>query len=1405
MREARIDSYEIRSITLLRPRSRYRRPTYWPVLLLYAISLAAIAYTSLTALRTYRALPAAAQVMAYPQYLIDEYAAENMTLPEMTYTTLNILEYHDVGLLYRTVKFSLLVPISVHLVVLMLQYWLLPFRIATMYDATADPALASEVHAVPYLGYGRPVMLRMQHTVMKKGDAYVEDSFFYFQQRKYLYDASTDMFVSPVLLTCANTLSIASQLNLNEAPSKRVVERYRVYTQNREGLSARAVVEKTLYYGPNRLVIPLASLASLFMEHFMSPFFIFQVVTCFLWSLDNFAFYSFFSLFVVVFMEGGNVFSKYNSIKESRKMIPPACKVEVKRDGRWVVLPSDRLVPTDLVRISMRHTEEGVLATRRSIEEAGAQKGGAAFAQVEHPLFQIVKKCRSLFLSSEYPRELLATLERDGQSYSNVLPAELVVLSGSIVVDESLLTGESTTQIKDPISEADDYADGHGAVNLDRDHAHILFSGTRIVSVIPSADEEFRADNEGGEYVLCAVLRTGFETSQGQLVRKIVFDTERLSATDRDAVVFLGLMLVAAVAAALYTFLRGRANRICPLNRLILQSLIVFVSVLPPEIPMHVSMVVSTSIQLLRKAFIYCTEPFKVINAGRVRVCCFDKTGTLVSEKVDVLGVVTRPGADSVAAAEQAPREALLVLAGCQSLLRMDGLVSGDPLEMAVFGVARARRRAGAGSLRAGGAGAEGAEGAGSAESAEPLFRLTGSNRVVVAATGRTPEATVDIERRYAFTSKLKRMSVQALVTGGACGGRGTRYLLTKGAPETLKGICLASSVPAWHDEELTRLTRRGYRVLTLCYRELGSSDGDGAGAGAGAGAAFATRGDAERDLLFAGFLVTDSPLKADTKKSITLLRNSGHRCAVISGDNILNVTVVGERCGIIAARQPTFVLTGVQSSACVFSYLETDASMSSPAVAADGFSRTVTVTPASVVQVSRRYALAATNDEHFVALLMDAALSAAFLPRIKIFARATPEQKAIVVRSIQTRTPVLFCGDGSNDTEGLRSADVGVALLETADYQDRKREADTLKGLTDKQARQTRMQQAMQDIPKPSVLGPFGRPATQQELYQEAKRRCEQRRTRFNDEYRFLCAEQRQYVQRLKAVQFNSIMSKFGGGSDGVLSMWSEALSAEEESTSIQLGDASLASPFTAKSGTLAGVLDIIRQGRCTIVTILMSYKTIALQCLVSAYSMTVLTLDGVRSSDSQLTANSLLSIAMLLYIDRAKPLEAISSTPAPTRVIGRYCLTSLVLQAVVHIAILHMATYYLGESGHKTTVDFDVKFQPSMTNTVIFLVRMFLDLSINVVNYPGEPYMTAVRNYPALLKSFGLYILGIACLSMQWVPELNETMGLLRMPPEIVNLVLLLGVGDVLACLLIEKVSISLFGPKPLDEEDL
>ena len=102
------------------------------------------------------------------------------------------------------------------------------------------------------------------------------------------------------------------------------------------------------------------------------------------------------------------------------------------------------------------------------------------------------------------------------------MSADMLLLAGTCIVEEAVLTGESTPQWKQPIPAAaaagqpsNGLAGPGDKLSIKRDKAHILFGGTKILQHTGDKEARIRTPDGG---CLAVVLRTGFETSQGGLL-----------------------------------------------------------------------------------------------------------------------------------------------------------------------------------------------------------------------------------------------------------------------------------------------------------------------------------------------------------------------------------------------------------------------------------------------------------------------------------------------------------------------------------------------------------------------------------------------------------------------------------------------------------------------------------------------------------------------------------------------------------------------------------------------------------------------------------------------------------------------------------------------------------------------
>ncbi len=220
--------------------------------------------------------------------------------------------------------------------------------------------------------------------------------------------------------------------------------------------------------------------------------------------------------------------------------------------------------------------------------------------------------------------------ESFGHRLIETLPCDVVLLEGDCIVNEAMLTGESVPVVKAPVSKADlanILATGQDLAGLDK---NILYSGTKLIRVRPGSTDSKATRG--------LVIRTGFSTAKGSLVRQMLFPRPISHKFYRDAFYFIGNLFVIAIIGMIATIIYFKIIGVSS-GEIAVRSLDVLTIAVPPALPATLSICVTFSIARLKRGEIFCLSPQRINVAGMVNMFVFDKTGTLTEEGLDVLGI----------------------------------------------------------------------------------------------------------------------------------------------------------------------------------------------------------------------------------------------------------------------------------------------------------------------------------------------------------------------------------------------------------------------------------------------------------------------------------------------------------------------------------------------------------------------------------------------------------------------------------------------------------------------------------------------------------------------------------------------------------------------------------------------
>jgi sodium/potassium-transporting ATPase subunit alpha len=451
------------------------------------------------------------------------------------------------------------------------------------------------------------------------------------------------------------------------------------------------------------------------------------------------------------------------------------------------------------------------------------------------------------------------------------------------------------------------------------------------LSAVPSDSDFGEAENLA--FAGCTVMRgralgvvfaTGVRSEFGKIAHLSQAIRRTPAPLERETAHMMRVLTVIAVSMGLAFFLYGVASGRPLWVNLVFMMGIIVANVPEGLLPTLTLALAMGSLRMARKNVLITTLN-AVETLGAVHVICTDKTGTLTENHLSLTHLSDLDG--QPLAAEQGLRLLDLALIASEVRAGEKGW-SGDPLDVAI---------------------------------AEK--RSTSGDESVVTPTGAV---------RFAFDVDKRRAA--------GCGPYGgAETFVVKGAWEALRpllrgvedgrGGVLPADAATLDRAEATmqRLAAGGLRIIAVAGRPLPATETVGEDQAA-----------QEHDLVFAGFLGVEDPLRPEIPTAVARCHAAGIDVILITGDHPGTALAVARNSGILPADSGAAAqLTGAE--------------------------------------------LERLNEEE---------LTQRLAAGVRLFARTTPEQKMKIVLALKRMDKVVaMTGDGVNDAPALKAADVGIAM----------------------------------------------------------------------------------------------------------------------------------------------------------------------------------------------------------------------------------------------------------------------------------------------------------------------------------------------------------------------------------------
>ncbi|PBP20539.1 hypothetical protein BUE80_DR008644 [Diplocarpon rosae] len=764
----------------------------------------------------------------------------------------------------------------------------------------------------------------------------------------------------------------------------------------RAGIDGEEKESRVLVFGKNVIEIKQKTIPQLLIDEAFHPFYVFQIASLLLWSVDEYYYYAACIFLISVVSITTTLIETRSTMKRLREISKFECDIRVLRNGFWRYVPSSELVPGDVYEVT-----------------------DPALTQ---------------------------------------FPCDSILLAGDCIVNESMLTGESVPVSKVPANDESLAALNLAATSIVPELArHFLFCGTKIIRARRPQDDKddeavglamtvrtgfnttkgalirsmlfpkpsgfkFYRDSFRYIFVMGGIAMLGFVASLINFVRlKLAWHLIIVRALDLITIVVPPALPATLTIGTNFAISRLRKKQIFCIS------------------PQRVNVGGKLDIVCFDKTGTLTEDGLDVLGI-RVAQRPANRFSDILSDALSLL-----PGA----AYERDPtieydshKAALYTMATCHSLRVVDGELMGDPLDLKMFEFTGWSFEEG--EQKGGDVDDEEQGGLSPSIARPPAGMEYDIDDDDIQRDIARPPIELGVLRSFEFLSQLRRASVVVRKFGNpGCD------IYVKGAPECMKDICEPQSFPSDYEDLLVYYTHRGFRVIAVATKHINKLNW--------VKVQKMKRDEAESGLNFIGFIIFENKLKPSTEGVLNELTEAGIRKVMCTGDNILTAISVARECNLINKTAHCFVPHFAEG--IILDPLFVEHSLTAfPGDLQDPKARlkwesidnniftldenTLTPLPppaegdASLpydISNLRNYSLAVSGDVfRWIIDFAPVDVLRRMLVCGQVFARMSPDEKHELVEKLQSIDYCVgFCGDGANDCGALTAADVGISLSE--------------------------------------------------------------------------------------------------------------------------------------------------------------------------------------------------------------------------------------------------------------------------------------------------------------------------------------------------------------------------------------